>query len=69
MAIYPNIRNMREDRDLSQKELAEVFIDGENAVPMSDIDQFEGHAGGAFHRILISTGGAETAVTAERNKL
>ena len=51
-----------------KKEVTEVFIDGENAVPMSNIDQFEGHVGGAFHRIFVSTGGAETAVTAEWNE-
>ena len=32
------------------------------------MNQLEGHTGSALHGILISTGSAETAVTAKRNK-
>ena len=40
-----------------------------NAVAVTDIYQFKGHTGSAFHGIFIATGGAETAFTAERDKL
>ena len=51
-----------------KEEVTEIFVDGENAMPVNNINQFEGHVGGAFHRILIPTGGTETAVTSEGNK-
>ena len=51
-----------------KEEMTEVFIDGKNTMPVSNINQLEGHVCGAFHGILISTGRTETAVTAERNK-
>lgn len=35
---------------------------------MTDINQFKGHRGSAFHGIFIAAGGTETAVTAERDK-
>ena len=52
-----------------KEEMTEVFIDGENTMPVSNINQFKGHVGGAFHRILVPTGGTETTVTAERDEL
>ena len=51
-----------------KEEVAEVFIDGENTMPVSNINQLEGHVGGTFHGILIPAGRTETAVTAERNE-
>ena len=51
-----------------KEEVAEVFINGENTMPVGDIDQLEGHAGGTFHRVLIAASGAETAVTTEGNE-
>ena len=51
-----------------KEEVAEVFIDGENTMPVSNINQFEGHVGGAFHRIFIPTGGTEATVTSEGNE-
>ena len=47
---------------------AEIFIDGKNAVPVLNTDQFKRHTGSALHGIFISTGGTETAVAAERDK-
>ena len=52
-----------------KEEVAEVFIDGENTMPVSNINQFERHVGGTFHGILIAAGRAETAVAAERDEL
>ena len=51
-----------------KEEVTEIFVDGENAMPVSNINQFEGHVGGAFHRILIPTGGTEATVTPEGNE-
>lgn len=45
-----------------------VFINRENTMAVRDIDKLNGHTGSAFHGIFVFTGGAETAVTAERNK-
>ena len=52
-----------------KEEVTEIFVDGENAMPVSNINQFEGHVGGTFHGILIAAGRAETAVAAERDEL
>ena len=51
-----------------QKEIAKSFINGEDAVAVRDIDQLKGHRGSAIHGIFVTTGRAEAAVTAERNK-
>ena len=45
--------------------MAEVFVDGENIMPVRNINQLEGHIGGMIHGIFIPTGRAETNVTAE----
>ena len=37
-------------------------------MPVGDIDELKGHGGSAFHGILVATGGAEAAVTAERDE-
>ena len=57
-----------EEFTVFKKEMTEIFVDGENAMPVNNINQFEGHVGGAFHRILIPTGGTEAAVTSEGNE-
>ena len=51
-----------------KEEMTEVFIDGENTMPVSNINQFKGHIGGTFHRILIPAGRTEATVTAEGNE-
>jgi hypothetical protein len=51
-----------------KKEITEIFVDGENTMSVSNINQLKGHVGGAFHRILISTSRTETAMTAEGNE-
>jgi hypothetical protein len=57
-----------EEFTVLKEEMAEVFIYGENTMPVSNINQLEGHVGGTFHGILIPAGRTETAVTAERNE-
>ena len=51
-----------------EKEITEIFINGEDTMAVLYIYQLEGHRGGAFHGIFITTGRTEAAVTAERNK-
>ena len=36
---------------------------------MWDVNQFKRHGGRTLHRILVTAGGAETAVAAKRNEL
>ena len=57
-----------EEFTVFKEEMTEIFVDGENTMPVGNIDQLEGHVGGAFHGILIPAGRAETAVTAEGNE-
>ena len=52
-----------------KEEVTEVFVNGEDTMAMLNMNQFKGHTGSAFHGIFVATGRAETAVTAERNKL
>lgn len=51
-----------------KKEMTEIFVNGENTMPVSNVNQHKGHIGGAFHGILIPASGTETAVAAEGNK-
>jgi len=44
------------------------LVNGENAMPVGNVEQFKGHRGSALHGIKISAGGTETAVAAERNE-
>ena len=52
-----------------KKKVAEIFINGKNAMAVLDIDEFKRHTGGAFHSIFISAGRTKAAVTTKRNKL
>ena len=52
-------------RTVIKKKNAEVFINGEDAMSVWNIDKFEGHTGSAFHGIFVAAGRTETAVTAE----
>lgn len=55
-------------RAVIEEESPEDFVNGENAVPVVNPDEFKGHRGSAFHSIEITAGGAETAVAAERDE-
>ena len=52
-----------------KKKVAEIFINGKNAMAVLDIDEFKRHTGGSFHSIFISAGRTKATVTAKRNKL
>lgn len=55
-------------RTVFEKEIPEVFVNGKNTVAMAGLDEFESHAGRAFHGIFDAAGRAEAAVTAERKE-
>ena len=57
-----------QERAVFEEELAEVRINGENAVAVRDINQFKGHGSSAAHGVEVAAGGTEPAVTAERDK-
>ena len=52
-----------------EKKRAKMLINGKDAVPVLDIDQFKRHFSGAFHGVFCAAGRAETAVASERDKL
>ena len=58
-----------EEGTVIEEKPPELFINGKNTMTVGDIEQLKGHTGSAFHGIFIATGGAETAFTAERDKL
>ena len=52
-----------------EKEITEIFINGEDTMAVLNMNQFEGHTGSAVHGVFVTAGRAETAVATERNKL
>ena len=38
-----------------KKKVAEIFINGKNAMAVLDTNEFERHTGGAFHSIFVAT--------------
>ena len=56
-------------RAVIEKENTKIFINGENTVPVLDVNEFTCHGSSTIHRILIAAGRTEAAVTAERNEL
>ena len=58
-----------EERTVVKEEVAEVFINGKNAMAVWDMDEFKSHTGGAFHGIFVAAGWTKAAVTAKRDKL
>lgn len=51
-----------------RKKVPEAFGNGEDAVPVLDINKFKGYLCSPFHGIFITTGETETAVASERDK-
>ena len=58
-----------EEGTVLKEEVAEIFINGKNAMAMLNTDELKRHTGGAFHSIFVSAGRAKAAVAAKRNKL
>ena len=58
-----------EEGTILKEEVAEVFINGKNAMAVLNADELKRHTGGAFHSIFVSAGRAKAAVTTKRNKL
>ena len=57
-----------EQRTVSAEEDAKLFGDGEDAVPVNTLDDFERHRSSALNGIEITTGRAKTTFAAKRNK-
>ena len=66
-AVYGMEETVKE-RTVIQEKIPELFINGKNTMTVGDIDQLKGHGCSALHGVEISTGRAEAAVAAERNK-
>ena len=58
-----------EEGTILKEEVAEVFINGKNAMAVLNADELKRHTGGAFHSIFVSAGRTKAAVTTKRNKL
>ena len=64
-----SMKQAMKERTVSEKEITQIFINGENTVSVLNVNEFTCHGSSAFHRVFIATGGTEAAVTAEWNKL
>ena len=58
-----------EEGTVFEKERPEILIDSEDTMPVGDINKLKGHRGSAFHGILVTASGTETAVAPKRDKL
>ena len=58
-----------EEGTVFEKERPEILIDSEDTMPVGDINKLKGHRDSAFHGILVTASGTETAVAATRDKL
>ncbi len=55
-------------RAVTQKERAQIFINGKNKVSVGTVNEFKGHFSGAVNGVFIAAGGAELGMAAERDK-
>lgn len=67
--IADSLKKTVKKRAVFQKEMPEFLINGKDAVAVLAAEELEGHGGGAFLAVFYTTGGAEPALTAERNEL
>ena len=44
-----------QERTILKEKVAEIFINGKNAMAGLDTNEFERHTGGAFHSIFVAT--------------
>ena len=58
-----------EEGTVFEKERPEILIDSEDTMPVGDIDKLKGHRGSAFHGILVTASGTETAVASKGTNL
>ncbi len=66
-AVY-SMKKAVKERTVIEEKIPELLINGEDAMAVGNIDQFKGHRGSALHGIEVSTGRAEAAVAAKRDK-
>lgn len=62
------VKEAVQERRILKEKVAEMLIYGKNAVAVLNIEEFKGHTGGAFHRVLIAAGRAKAAVASKRDK-
>lgn len=53
-AVYGMEKTVKQG-EVIEEENAEIFINGENAVTVGDMNQFKGHGSGALHGIKVPT--------------
>lgn len=53
---------------VTQKERAQIFINGKNKVSVGTVNKFKGHFSGAVNAVFIAAGRAELGMAAERDK-
>ena len=61
-------KTMKQSSVLKEK-ITEIFINCEGAVSVLNVNQFKRHRCSAFHRILVTASGAETAMATKKNEL
>ena len=66
--IADGMKKAVEKRAISAEEDAKFFGDGEDAVSVNTLNDFERHGSSTLDRIEITTGRAETALAAKRNE-
>ena len=71
--LFYDIRNSLKETvkqvTVFQKKMAKGFVDGEDKMPVSALNQFEGHGSRPVVGIFSATGRAKFGMAAERNKL
>ena len=56
------------ERAVIEEKVPKLLVNGKDTMTVCNIDELEGHRGSALHGVQITTGGAETAMAAERDK-
>ena len=64
-----SLKKAVKERAILKKEMAKIFINGKNAMPMCTVYQLKGHRGRTFLAVFNTAGRTKTAFTAERDKL
>ena len=62
------VKKTIEQRTVIDEEIPKIFVNGKNAMTMSDINQFKRHTGSTFHGIFVATGRTKATMAMEGNK-
>ena len=63
------IKKTIKKRAVFEKEMPQLFINGENTMPVSALNEFKRHGIGTLLRVFYTTSRAETTFATERNEL